>query len=194
MHSGKREATAEVEKWKAWHAQGQGCGREARELGPAWARAGLWVLLSETGNCPRFCTEEQPALPAILNMPGCHLGIVGVQGWEPEPSGKGFANMLPRSCPRAMVVEMGCLVGWGSMRGKAGRRAPGRWVLVEQEGEVSRGARSSTIGLHHREALPGSSPPLPHLADHKAFYVIFTWDQEAQIYELVAQTVSERKK
>ncbi|XP_058531140.1 rho guanine nucleotide exchange factor 1 isoform X5 [Ochotona princeps] len=29
--------------------------------------------------------------------------------------------------------------------------------------------------------------------DHKAFYVIFTWDQEAQIYELVAQTVSERK-
>uniref|UniRef100_A0A8C4LC07 Rho guanine nucleotide exchange factor 1 n=1 Tax=Equus asinus asinus TaxID=83772 RepID=A0A8C4LC07_EQUAS len=30
--------------------------------------------------------------------------------------------------------------------------------------------------------------------DHKAFYVIFTWDQEAQIYELVAQTVSERKK
>lgn len=29
--------------------------------------------------------------------------------------------------------------------------------------------------------------------DHKAFYVIFTWDQEAQIYELVAQTVSERR-
>uniref|UniRef100_A0A671FIE4 Rho guanine nucleotide exchange factor 1 n=1 Tax=Rhinolophus ferrumequinum TaxID=59479 RepID=A0A671FIE4_RHIFE len=29
--------------------------------------------------------------------------------------------------------------------------------------------------------------------DHKAFYVIFTWDQEAQIYELVAQSVSERK-
>ncbi|KAM6223665.1 rho guanine nucleotide exchange factor 1 [Rhynchocyon petersi] len=29
--------------------------------------------------------------------------------------------------------------------------------------------------------------------DNKAFYVIFTWDQEAQIYELVAQTVSERK-
>lgn len=29
--------------------------------------------------------------------------------------------------------------------------------------------------------------------DHKAFYVLFTWDQEAQIYELVAQTVSERK-
>lgn len=29
--------------------------------------------------------------------------------------------------------------------------------------------------------------------DHKAFYVIFTWDQEAQIYELVAQTSSERK-
>ncbi|KAM5134645.1 rho guanine nucleotide exchange factor 1 isoform 1-T1 [Callospermophilus lateralis] len=29
--------------------------------------------------------------------------------------------------------------------------------------------------------------------DHKAFYVIFTWDREAQIYELVAQTVSERK-
>lgn len=29
--------------------------------------------------------------------------------------------------------------------------------------------------------------------DHKAFYVIFTWDQDAQIYELVAQTVSERK-
>uniref|UniRef100_A0A8D2DZL9 Rho guanine nucleotide exchange factor 1 n=1 Tax=Sciurus vulgaris TaxID=55149 RepID=A0A8D2DZL9_SCIVU len=29
--------------------------------------------------------------------------------------------------------------------------------------------------------------------DHKAFYVIFTWDQEAQIYELVAQTISERK-
>ncbi|XP_074075509.1 rho guanine nucleotide exchange factor 1 isoform X3 [Macrotis lagotis] len=29
--------------------------------------------------------------------------------------------------------------------------------------------------------------------DHRAFYVIFTWDQEAQIYELVAQTVSERK-
>ncbi|XP_010861376.1 PREDICTED: rho guanine nucleotide exchange factor 1 [Bison bison bison] len=28
---------------------------------------------------------------------------------------------------------------------------------------------------------------------HKAFYVIFTWDQEAQIYELVAQTVSERR-
>lgn len=29
--------------------------------------------------------------------------------------------------------------------------------------------------------------------DHRAFYVIFTWDQEAQIYELVAQTSSERK-
>lgn len=29
--------------------------------------------------------------------------------------------------------------------------------------------------------------------DHKAFYVIFTWDHEAQIYELVAQTSSERK-
>ncbi|XP_041082148.1 rho guanine nucleotide exchange factor 1-like isoform X2 [Polyodon spathula] len=29
--------------------------------------------------------------------------------------------------------------------------------------------------------------------DHKAFYVIFTWDSGAQIYELVAQTVSERK-
>ncbi|XP_043290893.1 rho guanine nucleotide exchange factor 1 isoform X3 [Cervus canadensis] len=29
--------------------------------------------------------------------------------------------------------------------------------------------------------------------DHKAFYVIFTWDHEAQIYELVAQTVSERR-
>ncbi|XP_056652986.1 rho guanine nucleotide exchange factor 1 isoform X1 [Monodelphis domestica] len=29
--------------------------------------------------------------------------------------------------------------------------------------------------------------------DHRAFYVIFTWDQEAHIYELVAQTVSERK-
>ncbi|KAM4825917.1 rho guanine nucleotide exchange factor 1 isoform 2-T2 [Thomomys bottae] len=28
--------------------------------------------------------------------------------------------------------------------------------------------------------------------DHKAFYVIFTWDREAQIYELVAQSVSER--
>lgn len=41
---------------------------------------------------------------------------------------------------------------------------------------------------------PGSEPPLPLPADHKAFYVIFTWDQEAQIYELVAQTVSERKK
>lgn len=41
---------------------------------------------------------------------------------------------------------------------------------------------------------PGSEPPLPPLADHKAFYVLFTWDQEAQIYELVAQTVSERKK
>uniref|UniRef100_A0A452TAD0 Rho guanine nucleotide exchange factor 1 n=1 Tax=Ursus maritimus TaxID=29073 RepID=A0A452TAD0_URSMA len=37
------------------------------------------------------------------------------------------------------------------------------------------------------------NPPLPPPADHKAFYVIFTWDQEAQIYELVAQTVSERK-
>uniref|UniRef100_A0A8C9K3N0 Rho guanine nucleotide exchange factor 1 n=1 Tax=Panthera tigris altaica TaxID=74533 RepID=A0A8C9K3N0_PANTA len=40
---------------------------------------------------------------------------------------------------------------------------------------------------------PGSETPLPLPADHKAFYVIFTWDQEAQIYELVAQTVSERK-
>ncbi|XP_037676522.1 rho guanine nucleotide exchange factor 1 isoform X2 [Choloepus didactylus] len=29
--------------------------------------------------------------------------------------------------------------------------------------------------------------------DHKAFYVIFSWDQEVQIYELVAQTVAERK-
>ncbi|XP_052025133.1 rho guanine nucleotide exchange factor 1 isoform X7 [Apodemus sylvaticus] len=29
--------------------------------------------------------------------------------------------------------------------------------------------------------------------DHRAFYVIFTWDQDAQIYELVAQTSSERK-
>lgn len=39
--------------------------------------------------------------------------------------------------------------------------------------------------------MPCLSPPY---ADHKAFYVIFTWDQEAQIYELVAQTSSERKK
>ncbi|XP_074836748.1 rho guanine nucleotide exchange factor 1 isoform X2 [Carettochelys insculpta] len=29
--------------------------------------------------------------------------------------------------------------------------------------------------------------------DHKAFYVIFSWENGAQIYELVAQTVSERK-
>ncbi|XP_038622901.1 LOW QUALITY PROTEIN: rho guanine nucleotide exchange factor 1 [Tachyglossus aculeatus] len=29
--------------------------------------------------------------------------------------------------------------------------------------------------------------------DHKAFYVLFNWGKEAQIYELVAQTVSERK-
>uniref|UniRef100_A0A8D0HM89 Rho guanine nucleotide exchange factor 1 n=1 Tax=Sphenodon punctatus TaxID=8508 RepID=A0A8D0HM89_SPHPU len=29
--------------------------------------------------------------------------------------------------------------------------------------------------------------------DHKAFYVIFSWEKGAQIYELVAQTVSERK-
>ncbi|KAL1769587.1 rho guanine nucleotide exchange factor 1 isoform X1 [Sigmodon hispidus] len=29
--------------------------------------------------------------------------------------------------------------------------------------------------------------------DHKAFYVIFTWEEEAQIYELVAQTSTERK-
>lgn len=42
---------------------------------------------------------------------------------------------------------------------------------------------------------PSSKPHLsPPYADHKAFYVIFTWDQEAQIYELVAQTSSERKK
>lgn len=43
--------------------------------------------------------------------------------------------------------------------------------------------------------VPGTQPiPPPPPTDHKAFYVIFTWDQEAQIYELVAQTVSERKK
>ncbi|KAK6274338.1 hypothetical protein J4Q44_G00392600, partial [Coregonus suidteri] len=29
--------------------------------------------------------------------------------------------------------------------------------------------------------------------DRKAFYVIFTWDSGAQIYELVAQSVGERK-
>lgn len=33
--------------------------------------------------------------------------------------------------------------------------------------------------------------PLP--TDRKAFYVIFTWDSGAQIYELVAQSVGERK-
>ncbi len=31
------------------------------------------------------------------------------------------------------------------------------------------------------------------LSDRKAFYVIFTWDSGAQIYELVAQSVGERK-
>lgn len=30
-------------------------------------------------------------------------------------------------------------------------------------------------------------------ADRKAFYVIFTWESGAQIYELVAQSVGERK-
>lgn len=30
-------------------------------------------------------------------------------------------------------------------------------------------------------------------SDRKAFYVIFTWDSGAQIYELVAQSVGERK-
>lgn len=34
---------------------------------------------------------------------------------------------------------------------------------------------------------------LPLLTDRKAFYVIFTWDSGAQIYELVAQSVGERK-
>lgn len=38
---------------------------------------------------------------------------------------------------------------------------------------------------------PSSSPPAP--SDRKAFYVIFTWDSGAQIYELVAQSVGERK-
>lgn len=33
----------------------------------------------------------------------------------------------------------------------------------------------------------------PALSDRKAFYVIFTWDSGAQIYELVAQSVGERK-
>lgn len=79
--------------------------------------------------------------------------------------------MLPRSCPGARVVERGCLGRCGIMSGKAGRRAPG--VL--------------------REGCLALSCLFP-LTDHKAFYVIFTWDQEAQIYELVAQTVSERKK
>lgn len=31
------------------------------------------------------------------------------------------------------------------------------------------------------------------LTDRKAFYVIFTWESGAQIYELVAQSVGERK-
>lgn len=31
------------------------------------------------------------------------------------------------------------------------------------------------------------------LPDNKAFYVIFTWESGAQIYELVAQSVAERK-
>lgn len=34
---------------------------------------------------------------------------------------------------------------------------------------------------------------LPFLLDQKAFYVIFTWDSGAQIYELVAQSIGERK-
>lgn len=33
----------------------------------------------------------------------------------------------------------------------------------------------------------------PFLLDQKAFYVIFTWDSGAQIYELVAQSIGERK-
>nr|XP_021519867.1 rho guanine nucleotide exchange factor 1 [Meriones unguiculatus] len=45
-----------------------------------------------------------------------------------------------------------------------------------------------------RPVLPLTSAMTREVAtDHKAFYVIFTWDQEAQIYELVAQTASERK-
>uniref|UniRef100_A0A4X2KJT1 Rho guanine nucleotide exchange factor 1 n=1 Tax=Vombatus ursinus TaxID=29139 RepID=A0A4X2KJT1_VOMUR len=40
---------------------------------------------------------------------------------------------------------------------------------------------------------PGADRGSPPCTDHRAFYVIFTWDQEAHIYELVAQTVSERK-
>lgn len=40
-------------------------------------------------------------------------------------------------------------------------------------------------------SIPLSSVPL---SDRKAFYVIFTWDSGAQIYELVAQSVGERKK
>uniref|UniRef100_A0A673UNV7 Rho guanine nucleotide exchange factor 1 n=1 Tax=Suricata suricatta TaxID=37032 RepID=A0A673UNV7_SURSU len=45
-----------------------------------------------------------------------------------------------------------------------------------------------------RPVLPLTSAMTREVAtDHKAFYVLFTWDQEAQIYELVAQTVSERK-
>lgn len=42
--------------------------------------------------------------------------------------------------------------------------------------------------------MPPYDSPLCCPPDHKAFYVIISWENGAQIYELVAQTVSERKK
>lgn len=65
------------------------------------------------------------------------------------------------------VTELYCI------RGKSSKQCPG-------------GGHSG-----NPSSKPHFSPPC---ADHKAFYVIFTWDHEAQIYELVAQTSSERKK
>lgn len=59
------------------------------------------------------------------------------------------------------------------------------------------------LAVHHSKYYARSLPLcnqyhsallfLSGLSDRKAFYVIFTWDSGAQIYELVAQTVGERK-
>lgn len=86
------------------------------------------------------------------------------------------------------------------------RRASRCWVLLSswtqsscvRWPQVSRHAASLTCCHSHFHR--GSNLLQPKgcslffsLPDPKAFYVIFTWDSGAQIYELVAQSAGERK-
>uniref|UniRef100_A0A452TA61 Rho guanine nucleotide exchange factor 1 n=1 Tax=Ursus maritimus TaxID=29073 RepID=A0A452TA61_URSMA len=79
--------------------------------------------------------------------------------------------------------------GLGRRQGRDGRS----WGSLRPWPSGAAPASSPSSGEVHIGVTLALNPPLPPPADHKAFYVIFTWDQEAQIYELVAQTVSERK-